>query len=126
LRTRLTAELVHLRPDHVKVTTKSMIADFEAGRGVDILGYEFSPAFYQQMTAGRSWPQKPPMAKTLWLSRVAERVQLSSLPAEWTATNGAVDLQLMPELPFWESFSSVFPQKFASTSQQWLANKVFA
>ncbi len=121
LRMRLTAELVHLKADHVKVTTRSMINDFEAGRTVDNLGYEFSPALYRQMTAGPAWPQQLPCLKVLWLSRVSERTQLASLPNDWVAEGGNAQLEFLPELPFWEDFSSVFPEKFARASEGWLA-----
>jgi alpha/beta superfamily hydrolase len=120
LRMRLTAELVHLKPDRVKFTTKSMLEDFEAGRTVDILGYEFSPVLYRQMTTGPSWPKSPPAQKVLWLSRVAERGQLVSVPGEWTTEGGNVDWQFLPEPPFWEDFSSVFPDKYAAASEAWL------
>jgi alpha/beta superfamily hydrolase len=121
LRVRLTAELVHLRPDRVKVTTKGMVEDLEAGRTVDILGYEFSPALYRQMTAGPSWPKHPTSSKILWLSRVSERRQLESLGSEWMNHGLNVNLQFLPESPFWEDFSSVFPEKFAAASEAWLA-----
>jgi exosortase A-associated hydrolase 2 len=122
LRMRLTAELVHLQSDRVKVTTKSMVADFEAGQTVDILGYEFSPALYRQMNAGPSWPKHPPSPKVLWLSRVSERRQLESLTSEWTNHGLNVNLQFLPENPFWEDFSSVFPEKFAAASKAWLTD----
>jgi len=120
LRMRLTMELVHLKPDKVKFTTKSMVEDFEAGRSVDILGYEFSPEFYRQMTGGPSWPKTLTAPKVLWLSRVAEKGQMASVPQNWTTESNSVGIQFLPELPFWEDFSSVFPSKFASASEAWL------
>jgi len=120
LRTRLTAELVHLKADRVRVTTRNMIDDFEAGRTVDVLGYEFSPALYRQMTLTPPWPAQPPAPKALWLARVSERTQLASVPGDWTREGGKVTAQFVPELPFWEEFSSVFPAKFARASEEWL------
>ena len=121
LRTRLTAELIHLKADQVRFTTRQMVGEFEAGRSVDILGYEFSPELYKQMTLAPAWPAHPPSPKALWLSRVSERLQLVSLPADWSKEGGTTSMQFLPEVPFWEEFSSVFPGKFAGASEEWLA-----
>ena len=123
LRTRLMAEAVHLQTRKVTFTTQDMVNDLEAGRSVDILGYEFSPAFYHQMTNGFSWPQAPKAPNVLLLSRSSERFSTASLPQEWTAGE-RVEMKAVTELPFWESFSSVFPEEFASASQSWLDQKL--
>jgi alpha/beta superfamily hydrolase len=121
LRSRLTAELVHLKAERVRVTTRDMIAEFEAGKNVDILGYEFSPSLYRQMNESLAWPAQPTSPKALWLSRISERPQLASIPDDWTREEGDARLRFLPEIPFWEEFSSVFPAKFAGASEEWLA-----
>lgn len=119
LRTRLTAEMVHLHKEQVRITTRDMVEEFEAERSVDILGYEFSPKLYREMNAG-TWPTTPVSTKMLWLSRATEKRQLVSLPDSWTNPGGKVDFQTHPEFPFWEEYSSMFPNKFASASMSWL------
>lgn len=119
LRMRLTAEAVHLRTQQVTYTTKNMVEDFEAGRTVDILGYQFSPTLYRHMTDGLPWPEEPNTRNSFLLSRSSDRTFVASLPEKWT-TGDTVEMKAVAELPFWESFSSVFPQSFAGSSQAWL------
>lgn len=120
LRTRLTAEMVHLHKQQVKVTTKDMEEDLKAGRSVDILGYEFSSRLYREMNSGQTWPRAPESSKVLWLSRMVEKSQLASLSNDWTNSGGKIDFQSHSEFPFWEEYSSVFPEKFADASISWL------
>jgi exosortase A-associated hydrolase 2 len=120
LRTRLTAEAIHLQATQVTFTTQNMVDDFEAGRSVDILGYEFSPALYHHMTKEEfSWPEAPNARNVLLLSRSSERSSVASLPQKWT-TGETTALKVVADLPFWENYSSVFPQGFADSSQSWL------
>ena len=121
LRMRLTADLIHLGADRVGLTTQGMTEEFKAGRSVDVLGNEFSPEFYQQMTAGPLWPVQAPSPKVLWLSRLAEKGQCSPLAQKWADSGRAVDMQFLPEAPFWEELSRIFPEKFGGASDTWLA-----
>lgn len=120
LRTRLTADLIHRRAHEVKVTTQSMVEEFQEGRCVDVLGNQFSPELFHQMTAGPLWPEQPPAPSVLWLSRPADGAQSTALTQKWTGSGGKVQFQLLPEAPFWEQLSRVFPEKFAATSETWL------
>jgi len=118
LRIRLMAEAVHLRTEQVTYTTQDMVDDFEAGRTVDVLGYEFSPTLYHQMTKGFSWPEAPNPRNVLLLSRSSERFSAASFPQEWAKCE-AFTMSAVTDPPFWENFSSVFPQRFADSSQSW-------
>lgn len=118
---RLAAEAIHLEANRVTYTTQNMVDELRAGRSVDILGYEFSPVFHQQMTAGPSWPLLPECRKVLLLTRTSERTALEALPKEWTAGD-IVDHESVPDPPFWENFSSLFPHRFADASERWLRN----
>ncbi len=120
LRSRLTAEMIHLHKQQVQLTTKDMVKEFEAGSSVDILGYEFSSELYGEMNAGAEWPSAPASPKVLCLSRLIEKAQVASLPGGWTNPGGKVDLKSFSEIPFWEEFSSMFPGKFADASVSWL------
>lgn len=118
---RLAAEAVHSETNRVTYTTQNMVDELRAGRPVDILGYEFSPVFHQQMTAGPSWPLLPECRKVLLLTCTSERTALEALPEQWT-TGNIVDYQSVPDPPFWENFSSLFPHRFAAASERWLRN----
>ncbi|HVN17607.1 MAG TPA: alpha/beta hydrolase [Dongiaceae bacterium] len=119
LRTRLAAEAVHLGVQQVSFTTQSMVNEFEAGRSVDILGYEFSPALYRDMAKAFSWPETQATRNVLVLSRSSEQASIGLLPQKWT-TGETVTKKVVADLPFWENFSSVFPRGFADSTQSWL------
>lgn len=119
LRSRLTAEAVHLRVNQVTFTTQGMVDDLTAGRIVDILGYDFSPALYHDMTNGFSWPETPSTQNVLFLSRSSEQFPVAFLPRKWTTTE-TIKIKEVTDPPFWENFSSVFPQRFAESSETWL------
>jgi exosortase A-associated hydrolase 2 len=121
LRMRLAADVIYLQVDQVKTSTQSMVDDFEAGRSVDVLGNEFSPELYRQMTMGLSWPERVPPSEILWLSRLAEEVQSGPLAQKWTESGRTVNSQFLPEAPFWEALSRICPQKFVTASETWLA-----
>lgn len=116
---RLTAEAIHLETNRVTFTTQNMVDELRAGRSVDILGYEFSPALYHEMTSGPPWPLHPGCRKVLLITRTSERSALEALPKEWTEDN-IVDCESVQDLAFWENFSSLFPQRFANVSEGWL------
>jgi exosortase A-associated hydrolase 2 len=121
LRMRLAADLIHLQVDRVRISTQDMVDDFEAGRSVDVLGNEFSPVLYRQMTAGLAWPEQVPPLEVLWLSRLAEGAQSASLAQKWAESGHNVDSQFLPEAPFWEELSRVPPEQFKAASETWLA-----
>ncbi len=120
LRLQLTKELVHQRHDRVRVTRQSMVEELEAGRPVDILGSDFSPALYRQMTASPSWPDEPPAPRVLWLARPPEVGQAESIVAGWRARGSQVELRTLSELIFWEEASTTLPGQFAAASLAWL------
>jgi exosortase A-associated hydrolase 2 len=121
LRMRLAADVIYMQVDQVKTSTQHMVDDFEAGHSVDVLGNEFSPELYRQMTAGFSWPEQVPPLEILWLSRLAEEAQSAPLAKKWTESGLNVDSQFLPEAPFWEALSRICPQKFVAASESWLA-----
>lgn len=122
LRLRLTKELVHQRYKQVKVTTQTMIQELEAGRSVDILGYELSPEFYRQMTAKPSWPEQASVPEVLWLARSQEQGQAMPIVATWKGSGCQVDVKFFAEPVFWEEMSQ-FPRQLAASSRQWLGRE---
>lgn len=124
LRLQLTKELVQQRTEHVRITTHSMISELVAGRPVDILGRLLSPEFYRQMNASAPWPDRPPVADVLWLSRPRERAQVISLVESWKRQGSRVEHQFFDEPAFWEDHSSKFAQKFSVASVDWLQKKI--
>ena len=121
LRLRLTKELVHQRADRVNVTVKDMMDELDAGRSIDLLGYELSPEFYRQMIASTSWPEQPPAPKVLWVARPAEGSRATPVVERWRSQGSQVDIELLPEPVFWEDFSSALPRQFMDVSFQWMA-----
>jgi exosortase A-associated hydrolase 2 len=124
LRLLLTKEIVHQQVEQVRVTTQSLVAELNAGRSVDIMGYEMSPAFYRQMTVGSSWPTVPPAPDVLWLVRPRDHASADSLAENWRTHGANVSLQAFEGAAFWEDWEFGFPQKFAKSSAHWLMQRV--
>jgi exosortase A-associated hydrolase 2 len=123
LRLRLTKELVHQQYDHVRVTTQSMMSELDAGRPVDIVGYELSPSFYEQMVSHSSWPERQPAGEVLWLGRQREQAQGMPMVERWRSQGGQLEAQFLNEIAFWEENSpSLFPRLFMDVSYAWLAS----
>lgn len=120
-RMRLTKELVHQQYAHVKVTTQSMIQELEAGRAVDLMGYDVSPELYHQFDANPPWPERAPAPETLWLGRPAEQGHAMPIVEAWKSRGCRAEAGFLPEPAFWEDYT--FPQRFADASYQWLARR---
>ncbi len=120
LRLLLTKELVHQQAEHVRVTTKGLVEALEAGRPVDIMGYEMSPDFYRQMTANPPWPDSPPARDVLWLSRPRERDPMVALAERWKTNGNGIEFQSFDGPAFWEDWEFGFPERFAEASVNWL------
>jgi len=120
LRLRLTKELIHQRADQVKITARDLTAELEAGRSIDLLGYEASPDLYRQMIGMESWPQEPPANEILWLELPATVQQTAHLARPWRDRGARVEIQTYREKIFWEDFSSDFPHQFAESSIEWM------
>ncbi len=126
LRLRLTKELVHQKASQVKVTAKHMIAELEAGRTIDLLGYEVSPEFYRQMAGSDGWPEQAPAPEVLWLARPPEQSRAQPVVELWRKQGGRVDLQALAEPVFWEDFSSALPLQFMEVSFRWMTHRSLA
>ena len=120
MRLRLTTELVHQQAEQVRVTSRGMIAELEAGRSIDLLGLELSPEFYKQMNADPPLPENSPAPEMLWLARSGERFLATKVVGGWSKSSQHVDLQVLRENAFWEEHSSDFPRQFANASLAWL------
>jgi alpha/beta superfamily hydrolase len=120
LRLRMTKDMVHLKEDRVRVTAKELTAELDAGRSIDLLGYETSPELYRQMTANESWPDEPPAPEVLWMGLPSEQARVEGIASAWKARGCKVDLQAFRERIFWEDFSSDFPHQFAESSIAWM------
>jgi len=123
LRMRLTAELIHLQSSEVKSTTQSMLAELRAGRSIDVLGNEYSPDLFHQMTSGAQWPVQAPAPNVLWLSRLPDRTVSEPLAQKWADSGRPIKFQSLPENPFWEELARVYPEKFVGASETWLAER---
>ncbi len=121
MRLRLTTELVHQQAEQVRVTSRNMIEELEAGRSIDLLGLEFSPDFYRQMKANPALPETPPAREVLWLARSSERAQAAKIIESWKQIGLRVNLEVLAENAFWEEHSSDFPRGFANASLAWLS-----
>jgi hypothetical protein len=117
---RMTKDMVHFKEDRVRVTARELTAELEAGRSIDLLGYETSPELYRQMTACESWPGTPPAPEVLWMTLPSEQTRAESIASAWRARGCKVDLQAFRERIFWEDFSSDFPHQFAESSIAWM------
>jgi uncharacterized protein len=116
LRLRMTKDMVHLKQDRVRVTAKELTADLEAGRSIDLLGYETSPELYREMTASEVLPGEPPASEVLWMTLPSDQARAESAASEWKDRGCNVAVQAFRERVFWEDFSSDFPHQFAESS----------
>jgi exosortase A-associated hydrolase 2 len=123
LRLRITKDLIHLKADRVKVTAKDLAAELEAGRSIDLLGYEMSPALYRQLNSTTAWPDEPPAPDVLWLTLPTEQTQAEPLAKVWKDRGCRAEVQAFRERIFWEDFSSDFPHQFAETSIAWMEQR---
>ena len=121
LRLRLTKELVHQRYERISVSTRDMVQELDAGRCIDLLGYDISPEFYRQLTADSPWPDQVGTSQVLWIGRPAERVSASAIIERWRGHGCRVNAEFFPEPVFWEDYS--FPQSFATASCRWLEHQ---
>lgn len=120
LRLRITKDMIHLKADRVKVTAKALTAELEAGRSIDLLGYQMSPALYRQMISAAPWPVEPSAPDVLWLGLPTEQAQAQPIAKTWRERGSRVDARAFRERIFWEDFSSDFPHQFAEASIAWM------
>jgi exosortase A-associated hydrolase 2 len=123
LRLRMTKEMIHRKADRVNVTTKDLTSELEAGRSIDLLGYEASPELYRQMTSSTSWPDEPPAPDVLWLGLPSEQGQAEAVTSAWKDRGCRVDVEAFREPFFWEDFNLDFPHQFAESSIAWMERK---
>lgn len=123
LRMLLTKELVHQQAEKVRVTTRSLVEELEAGRPVDIMGYDMSPEFYRQVIANPSFPELPPTSDVLWLARPKEAASSASVVESWKASRKNVEVQALDGPAFWEDWEFGFPENFAQATSRWLAQR---
>lgn len=123
LRMLLTKELVHQQAERVRVTTHALVEELEAGRPVDIMGYDMSPDFYRQMNANPAFPEACPASDLLWLARPREGTSAASVVEKWKAKGKNVELQSLDGPAFWEDWEFGFPENFARATSSWLAQK---
>jgi alpha/beta superfamily hydrolase len=119
LRSQVTADAV--RRSRTRSTQK-MIEDLEAGRSVDVWGYELSSALYRQMAAMQALPDPPPARNILWLVRPADEDAAVPIVERWKGMGSNVDFQVIPETVFWEYPGSTVPEQFAAATVQWLSH----
>ena len=120
LRLQLTKEAVHQRHSHIQRTTQQMLGDLQAGKNLDIFGYELSPELYRQMTAVSTWPDTPPARRILWLGRPNEQRSAMDIVERWKSFGSQVDFETINEPIFWEDDSTWLPEKFAARTLEWL------
>jgi exosortase A-associated hydrolase 2 len=120
LRTRIAKDMLHFKEDSPRVSTKELTMELEAGRAVDLLGYETSPEMYRQMKAIPSWPEEPPAADVLWLAHPEGKAQGESVASGWQSRGCRVQLKSFREPVFWEDFSLDFPHQFAEETLAWV------
>ena len=118
LRSQITADaVIHSRAG----STAPMIADLEAGKNIDVLGYELCPSFYRQMAAMTALPEKPPARNVLWLARPAEEAASAKVVKRWRELGSLVDFRVIPQKVFWEYPDVAFPERFVTATVQWLS-----
>ncbi len=123
LRLLLTKELVHQRTEQVRVTTRALVEELEAGRPVDIMGYDMSPEFYRQMSANPPFPEAPPASDVLWVTRPPEGTSAATVAGNWRASGKSVELRSLDGPAFWEDWEFGFPENFAQATSNWLTQK---
>jgi len=118
LRSQVTADAVHRSRTR---STQQMIADLEAGRNVDVWGYELSPSLYRQMAAMPALPEAPPARNVLWLVRPADEAAAAPVVKRWQDSGSHVDFRVVAETAFWEYPGNTVPERFAAATVQWLS-----
>jgi uncharacterized protein len=119
-RGQLTKEMIHQGATKVRRNTQDMIAEFEAERSVDLMGFEFSPQLYREMAAAGKWPEMPPAKHVIWLARPTEEKSASVIVEQWKKSSSRIDFAVLPEPAFWEEFGSVFADGFAAKTLELL------
>jgi exosortase A-associated hydrolase 2 len=118
LRSQVTADAVHRSR---RRSTQQMVADLEAGKSVDVWGYELYPSLYRQMAAIQALPDAPPARNVLWLVRPADEAAAAPVVKRWQGLGSHVDFQVIPETVFWEYPGNAVPERFARATIQWLS-----
>lgn len=116
----LAKEMVHQGSTRVRCTTADMYAELEAGRPVDVMGYEFSSQLYREMASAEKWPETPPAKHVIWLARPAEAKSAAAIVEQWKKSGSRIDFAVLPEPAFWEEFGSSFANRFAAKTLEWL------
>ncbi|MGC2193643.1 MAG: hypothetical protein WA628_03135, partial [Terriglobales bacterium] len=111
---------VHQGATRVRRTTADMYAELEAGRSVDLMGYEFSSQLYREMASTGRWPETPPAKHVIWLARPSEEKSAAVIVEQWKKTGSRIDFAVLPESAFWEEFGSSFANRFAAKTLEWL------
>lgn len=119
-RSQLAKEMVHQGVTRVRRNTQNMIAELETERPVDLMGYEFSPCLYREMSTAGKWPEVPPAKHVIWLARPAEEKSATVLVDQWQKFGARIDFAVLPEPAFWEEFGSRFADRFAAKTLEWL------
>lgn len=123
-RGQLAKEMVHQGVTKVHRNTQDMIAEFDAGRPVDLMGYEFSPQLYREMAAAGKWPDAPPAKHVIWLARPSEEKSAGVIVEQWKKSGSRIDFAVLPEPAFWEEFGSTFADRFAAATLEYLKQSV--
>jgi pimeloyl-ACP methyl ester carboxylesterase len=116
----LAKEMVHQGVAKVRRNTQDMIAELEAERPLDLMGYEFSPQLYREMAAAKKWAETPPARHVIWLARPAEEKSASAIVESWRKSGSRIDFAVLPEPAFWEEFGSTFADRFAAKTLECL------
>jgi pimeloyl-ACP methyl ester carboxylesterase len=120
LRSQVTSDAIHRSRTR---STEQMIADLEAGRNVDVWGYELSAGLYHQMKAMQVLPDTPPARHVLWLARPTEEAGAAPIVKRWQELGSQVDFRILPEPVFWENPGNAVPERFATATVQWLSQR---
>jgi alpha/beta superfamily hydrolase len=123
LRMRISKEVMHLGADRVRVTAKDLTSELEAGRTIDLLGYETSAELSRQMTSSETWPVEPPARDVLWLGPSSGKAQAEAIASRWRDRGSHVDLRTFREPAFWEDFSLDFPHQSAELTLEWMGRQ---
>jgi len=118
LRSQVTSDAIHRSRMR---STEQMIADLEAGRNIDVWGYELSAGLYRQMKAMQALPDTPPARQVLWLARPTEEAGAAPVVKRWQGLGSEVDFRVLPEPVFWENPGNGVPEHFATATMQWLS-----
>ena len=118
LRSQVTSDAIHRSRAR---STEQMIADLEAGKNIDVWGYELSAGLYSQMKTMQALPDTPPARQVLWLARPTEEASAAPVVKRWQGLGSQVDFRVLPEPVFWENPGNAVPERFATATVQWLS-----